>query len=502
MAQRYRVLLVYPPSRTQLHGSCPVGPLALAAVLERAGHEVHVLDANAARRPLSSAGVATAAAKLRPDVVGITLLTPLAREAYRLASLLRCSGARLLAGGPHATLVPQEPLAHGFDAVVVGEGEPVVDAAVRALMGDMALKDVPSLTYRDGDGALRATPRCPPPVDLDALPFPARHLVDPDHYDGTEPTDTLFSSRGCSARCTYCAGGLFGKRFRFRSAASVLTEMREVHELRGTPHFHFADDAMSMSRARMREICLAIRDAKLPITWSMMTRIDGVDEEMLRLAADSGCTRIDYGVESGSRATLRRIRKPHTPEMVRRIVPLTASLGIKPNVFFILGFPWEDVAAIEETRALMEELVPYVAKFHPAIGSVLIPFPGTEIYETYKDVYGFGAWWLGDERNFDVPTPRTHAYYEQVAFRSGAVLDADFFRYSPDVRRKIVDVFGFMYAQNLRSRRAVMRTAHQLAFSVSAALAPRWPRFERTLFSQFGRRAGPGTSRDGARVRC
>ena len=62
----------------------------------------------------------------------------------------------------------------------------------------------------------------------------------------------------------------------------------------------------------------------------------------------------------------------------------------------------------------------------------LIPFPGTEIYERYKDEYGFAEWWLGDERNFDAPQCGRHAFYQVLMYRMGVVLDADFFRYPPE----------------------------------------------------------------------
>lgn len=486
-APRRKVLLVYPPSRTQLHHACPVGLLMLGAVLEKAGFEVLLLDANAVERRLTSEEVAEEARRLRPDVIGMTLLTPLAREAYRLAGMLRGSGARLLAGGPHATLVPEEPLGYGFDAVAVGEGEPVIEGAVRALLGEQLRETVPGLVWRDAGGGVQRTAPAPLPQDLDALPFPARHLARAEDYQPLAVEATVFSSRGCTARCAYCAGGLFGKRFRFRSAKNVLDEVLQVHRTHGTRHIHFCDDAMSLDRKRLRQICEGLIDAGRPVTWSMMTRIDGVDEELLRLAARAGCIRVDYGVESGSPRTLRAIHKPHTLEMARRIIPLTRAAGITPCVFFIVGFPWEDVAAIEETRAHMEELAPCVGEFHPAVGTVLIPFPGTEIYEKYKDQHGFAGWWLGEDRNFEVPRPGTHAYYEYVAFRNGAILDADFFHYPPEVRAKLVEVFEFMYFWNLRSRGAVSRLVHRLAFSASLGLSRRWPRAERWIFWMLGR---------------
>jgi len=129
-----KVLLIYPPSRTQSHDSCPMALTMLAAVLEGAGYGVHLLDANATCRRLTTAQIVDEAARIRPDIIGVTLLTPLVKEAYRLASSLRSRGAKLIAGGPHATLLPEEPLAHEFDGVVVGEGEPTIVEAIEATL--------------------------------------------------------------------------------------------------------------------------------------------------------------------------------------------------------------------------------------------------------------------------------------------------------------------------------------------------------------------------------
>ena len=478
-----RVLLIYPPSRTQTHESCPSSLTMLGAVLEQAGHQVQLVDANAVARRCDAEQVARIADELKPDVIGMTLVTPLVREAYRLASRLRRTGAKLLAGGPHATLLPEEPLAHGFDAAVVGEGEPTIDEAVRALMGSIPMDGVAGWAYRDEAGRPHRTAARPPVADLDALPQPARHLVDPADYGGTNNLQlhgNLFSSRGCPAKCSYCSGSLFGRRFRFRSAASMLDEICTVHALHGTPHFHFMDDAMSANRERMLEICRGLEARRLGVTWSMMTRVDFVDEEMLTAACRAGCTQIDFGVESGHPETLKRIHKPHTVPMVRRVVRMSAALGIKPTVFFILGFPWDTLQSIDETLRLMQELSPHVACFHPALASILIPFPGTEIYEKYKDQYGFGEWWLRSD-NYDAPGPQ-HAHFETQLFTRGAVLDADFFGYSPEVRRKIYEVFAFMWRHNLSRRPRSEQLTAKLLFESSRRLHAISPAVERGAF--------------------
>lgn len=484
-ASTARILLIYPPSRTQTHANCPAGLTSVGAVLEKAGHQVRLLDANARCARKSVEEVAAVAADLDPDIIGVTLLTPMVKDAYRLAAALRGGRARLLAGGPHATLLPEEPLRHGFDAAVIGEGEPTAAEAVDALRGGRPMDGVRGIAYRTPDGQIRRTEPRPPVADLDGLPPPARHLVNPLDYGpphNPELHANLFSSRGCPARCTYCAGHLFGKRFRFRSAPSLIEEMCAIHRQYGTRHFYFMDDAMSMDRSRLQQFCDGLLERQLGFTWTMMTRIDAVNEEMLSLAARAGCVRIDYGIESGHPDTLKRIRKPHTVEMVRRVVPMTSAVGIEPCVFFILGFPWDTPESLQATWDLMIELAPHVA-FHPAVAGVLIPFPGTEIYETYKDRYGLQDWWLTDDRHYHGDSERPRPYFMSQLFPVGTVLDANFFQYSPAVRRKIVDIFRFMFLHRLQREQAVrshlktrlLLTLSERAFAVA-------PSFERVLF--------------------
>ncbi len=481
-----RVLLVYPPSRTQLHFQCPSGLLMLGAELENAGHEVFLLDANAALNRRNSEEIASIAEELKPDVIGMTILTPMVREAYRLAGLLKGTGARMLAGGPHATILPEEPLLHGFDATVVGEGEATITEAVQALMGYMPSEDVKGWVYLDSEGKPKHAPARALIADLDSLPLPARHLVDPSDYgpaDSTTLHSNIFSSRGCPARCTYCAGSLFGKKFRFRSAESVLDEIFHLNRTYGTTSFHFVDDAMTMDHKRIGLICEGLKRSGLNLTWSMMTRIDTVNDELLKLIAVAGCIRIDYGIESGHPETLRRIHKPHTVETVRKLVPLTASYGISSNVFFILGFPWEDTASLEETHNLMKELKPYVECFHPAIASILIPFPGTEIYESYKDKYLLENWWLSEERNYDAPKPGLHSYFHNRIFPLGAVLDADFFHYPESVKTKIYDIFRFMHLHEQGKRGLVYRLIQGILLDFSKILDRLSPDLERRAFA-------------------
>ncbi|MFO0567392.1 MAG: radical SAM protein [Polyangiaceae bacterium] len=205
-------------------------------------------------------------------------------------------------------------------------------------------------------------------------------------------------------------------------------------------------------------------------------------EALLVTLRRAGCVQIDYGIESGHPETLKRIHKPHDVARARHIVEATAAAGIRAYVFFILGFPWDTVRSIDETQRLMAELAPYVARFHPAIASILIPFPGTEIYELYKDQFGLEDWWLSHARSFDAPDRRRHAHYQTQLFSRGAVLDADFFHYSPEVRRKIEDVFEFMWLHDLRRSSRPARLAKRVLFQASRALHGLSPALEQRAF--------------------
>lgn len=454
--KKSKILFIYPPSKTQYHQSFPMGLLYLTSVLETAGYIVDLLDANASNNKMNSSQIVKYVETNKPDLIGMTLLTPMIKEAYRLAGELKKMNVPLLAGGPHSTLVPKEPLYHGFDAAVIGEGENVIEIAVEALLGLRPKEKVPGWMYLDTKGNICFTEPREFIKNLDDLPLPSRHRVVPEWY-GMSHTgllhSNLFSSRGCPAHCSFCSGHLFGKKFRFRSAKSMLDEIQHLYETYGTSEFHFVDDAMTLHRKRLIDFCEGLKHRNMQIKWTVMTRIDAVNEKFLEILANAGCKQINYGVESGHPETLKRINKPHTVQMVKDVIPMTAKMGIRPAVFFILGFPWEDIAALDNTLQLMQGIAPYVSSFHPAVASILIPFPGTEIYETYKDEYCFENWWLSEDQSYDQLVNHRGSYFESKVFRLGNILKANFFNYSNEVKAKIIEIFRYMHFHNLSQKR-------------------------------------------------
>lgn len=485
----YRILLIYPPSHTQQHNSCPMGIQMIAAVLENAGYQVSVIDANASKKRRNIEEIVQIAQKLKPDIIGMTLLTPIVREAYILLSQLKSTNAKFIAGGPHAAILPEEAINHGFDAVVLGEGEATIEEAVKALLGQIPKDDVLGWVYKNNRGLPIYTKQRPLIENLDSLPLPARHLINPkDYTDGKNRSihGNIFSSRGCPARCAFCSGGLFGRKFRFRSAQNILDEILYLYKTYNTQNFFFVDDAMTVDKKRVKQLCDKLIEYNLPITWSVMTRIDTIDEELLTLLTKAGCTQINLGVESGDPETLRKIHKPHTVEMVQKTIPMIAKFKIKPVVFFIFGFPWDDMKSTENTSHLMQEISPYV-EFHPAIASILIPFPGTEIYEKYKNEYHFENWWLKKDKTHSSATNSKRSYFDTELFSTGNMLDFDFFHYSNEMKQKIQDLFMFMYIHNNKKYPYPMRYIFIGMVNFSKRLCTFSPKLECLFFTPIMR---------------
>ncbi|MDP2873001.1 MAG: radical SAM protein, partial [Bacillota bacterium] len=381
-----RVLLADPPAM-MLDASGltrQVEPLGLAYVASAlaAEHDVRLLlpDTRSYTGPDPWAEIASAVAGEAPDVVGITVVTAALPAAARLVELVRGldRDVRVVLGGAHPTADPLGALnATGADFAVIGEGEDAINELLRALSGGPAasLAGIRGLAWRAPDGLAHANPRRPPIADLDRLARPMRdRLVWPEDI---EPPfyQAMLSSRGCNSSCLYCASGLMGRGLRLRSVAGVLDEIAALRSEYGVSHAFFQDSVFTGNRARTLDLCTALaRDVE--ITFDCQTRVDCLDPELLPVMAEGGCRHIMLGIESGDEETLRRIGKPgrltRTPEVAKQI----RRAGIRSTGFFMIGWPWDDAARIQQT-----------ADFACSIGLDAVflfsvtPLPGTRLWE-------------------------------------------------------------------------------------------------------------------------
>ena len=360
-----------------------LGLAYLAAVAERAGHEVRILDE---ARGLSRDVIVEAGRTFMPDVVGITATTLTFDNAVKTAGLLRdvLPEATFVAGGPHPTAVPEQAAAETvFDGVVLGEGEETFVELLAHLAGEGQTRpdDIPGLAFRR-NGQVVVTPPRARIEDLDTIPFPARHLLSPlAVYRPTPasyrrlPLAHIMTSRGCPSRCNFCDRAIFGEKYRARSADNVLAEIEEVVGKHGAREIRFFDDTFTINRKRLERICAGLEAFRPRLPWTCLTKVSSVDYDMLRMMRKAGCWQVLYGLESGDDRVLETLGKRTTVAQNRQAVLWARQAGLRVRCDFLVGSPAETAESLRNTLDFAKELPIDFAHFNK-----FIPFPGTTFY--------------------------------------------------------------------------------------------------------------------------
>jgi len=283
-----------------------------------------------------------------------------------------------LAGGPHASAVPQEVLRAGFDLCAVGEGEETLPAALLALDRGEDVRAVPGLAWLE-EGVLRRSSRAPPVV-LDAHPplAPRAGRIGP-----------IELSRGCAWACRFCQTPfLFRARFRHRSLREVRRWIRfqaglAARDLRFlTPSaLSFGADGDGCELGAIEALLAGAREEAGPDrriffgSFPSELRPEHVSSEALALIRRYCDNRtLIVGAQSGSERLLAEMGRGHGVEPVRRAVALALEAGFLPSVDLIFGLPGETAGDRVDTRLLAEELAGRGARVH---AHTFMPLPGT-----------------------------------------------------------------------------------------------------------------------------
>lgn len=366
----------------------PLGVMSIAAAARQRGHgDVHILDMKV--EGWTPARALEALMALGPDVVGLSAMTYEAGCLHELARLVRerLPAVRIVAGGPHPSVADGDVLAdRNVDFVVRGEGEHTFAELLDGLEeGRTDWEGCRGLSWRDGEGALRREPDRAPPDPLDDLPFPAWDLIDHAKYHNVprggviyahREFATMFSSRACPWRCTYCHNS-YGKTFRARSAEHVLAEIDVLVRVHGVKELVFMDDIFNFEPERAKAIARGLieRDYGLKLTFPNGFRGDILDEELVLLLKQAGMYRCMVAVESAVPRIQKVMKKNLKIDKVERIVDFIARQGVMVHGAFMLGFP-------SETEDEMRATVDWAARssFHTAAFFRVIPFKGTELF--------------------------------------------------------------------------------------------------------------------------
>jgi len=378
-----KVTLINPPQNTR-YPQPPLGLALIAAILEKQGYAVTLLDANAAGlTPEETAKAVTA----DTDIAGITAMTPTIGTALGIAHHLKehNPGFTIVLGGPHATLLPEETLkaAPDIDIVVRGEADETVVELMQAFENKEPSKGIPGVSYIKDGKAVHNAARARE-TDMDSLPIPAFHLLPWQKYQPHPPHGrympfgAMVTSRGCPYRCAYCSKPVFGSRFRAQSAERVVAEMSYLREKFGVREIAFYDDSFTIDKKRVHAIADKILEKGLKIAWTCETRVNLVDKELLRHMKQAGCYAVAYGIETASPEIMKTLQKDITLEQVEKAVQAHKETGLQVIGYFMLGSPGETPETIRQTINYAKKLKVDFAQF-----SVTTPFPATELYDIY-----------------------------------------------------------------------------------------------------------------------
>jgi len=364
-------------------GSClpSLGLAYIAAVLEKAGHKVKILDCTAEKVSLDIAGDKLEQIKqnIIPDFIGLTATTPIFPNALKVAKICRnlFPKAKIVFGGVHPTVRPDEALSYDFvDYVVRDEGE---ETMLELVSGKKPLS-ILGLSYKSKGKIIHNKLR-PLIKDINKIPIPAYHLLPMSKYYPALgsykrlPAMSIFATRGCPGRCTFCHRAFRGV-VRARSARSIANEIKTLQKEYGIKEVAFYDDTFTLFKKVVLEFCNILIKEKIGIAWSCFTRADFIDEEMLRGMRKAGCHLILFGVESADEQILKNINKRISLEQVKKVVKLAKKIGVETRASFMIGNPGETEETIKKTVQFAIKLDPDEIQFN-----ITTVYPGTEMFD-------------------------------------------------------------------------------------------------------------------------
>ncbi len=350
------------PYLTNPDAQAPLGLLYVAAHARAAGFEVDY-------RNLSTCPDLRAAEIPEAEIYGVTGTALDLPRVHDLALELkkRAPKSKVVLGGP-ITLSERWIDRRNIDTLVIGEGEKVFTDLLR---------EWPCI--RPSYVAARIE-------DLDSLPFPARDLLG-GHLGGDvfaarkrfygEQSTVISTSRGCPCICTFCASPkIWGRHIVYRSAASVISEMRQVTRDFGVRQFRFSDDNLTCDQRKLADLCAFLKGKE--IAWRASIRVLPNSVEMFRTMKAAGCAEVCFGIESGDPDVLKALKKGASVRDNRAAIVNAHEAGLIVRILFMTGVPGESRHTVNRNIEFFETMKGY---YDTIALTNFTPLPGCAIAE-------------------------------------------------------------------------------------------------------------------------
>lgn len=382
-----KVLFVNPPqtaSKYKFMGviAPPLGIAYMAGVLQENNIDVEILDASA--EDMDFKDIEKELLKRKPDLVALTALTPTIGRALETAQVVKetLPDSIVVMGGYHPTFNFIETLEdENVDIVIRGEGEYIMLNLVQALENQSSLHDVKGIVFEDKNSKeIVVNPEAPLIQDLDELPFPALNLLPMKKYrllDMDTHMTTMITTRGCPMQCSFCSSAaMHGKKIRERSVENIVDEIEYLKTNYDIDTIAFMDDTFTLKKRKVMAICDEILKRNIEIMWGCTSRVDTLDEKLLKKMKEAGCITIFIGVESADQQQLDNMCKNTTIAKIENAFKIAHKLKIRTIASVALGMPGD-------TKEIMNKTVKFVHKLKPnyAIYSLATPYPGTRFYK-------------------------------------------------------------------------------------------------------------------------
>lgn len=423
------ILLIHPKLERSYFAEIRLPPLGLAylaGALREAGYNrVRLLDANLSKDP--RVDIDEALTLDPPDIVGLSLTTPLFKTALDLSRTIKARRpqTRIIFGGVHPTLFPGDVAGQeSVDYAVFGEGERTIVELVRTVEQGSEPGGIPGVAFRQ-NGRVVVNSGRPLIADLDDLPLPAYDLLPIRRYSNPQashaPLGMMLTSRGCPFQCIFCDNHVvLGKKYRAYSAPRMIEELRILVHRFGVKEIMFKESDFALDRERVHTFCeLLLREPK-KVFWSCNGHIGKMDSALLREMRRAGCRLIQYGVESGEQRVLDTLKKGITIAQVVETFRLTRQAGIRTVANIMIGNPGDTRESIARTIGLAKSVKADFANIQ-----FCAPFPGTELHRLAVQ----NGWLLPDRDPLrlrtdscsmnatDIPTPELEGMLKR-AYRS------------------------------------------------------------------------------------
>jgi anaerobic magnesium-protoporphyrin IX monomethyl ester cyclase len=390
--------------KTIMKPYAPLGPMSLSSFLKREGVDVHLHDTTFTDLD----DYRSLVERVKPRVVGISsncISRPYARQ---MAGIAKRAGAFVVAGGPDPISYTEDYFAAGVDVIGAGEGEETLlellsvtssrsDLSTLVESGD--LDRVDGLVFQREGKNVYTTAR-KKIKELDELPWPDRDAISLEPYMETwrkyhgYSSLSLITQRGCPFKCAWCSSSVYGRSFRQRSPENVVDEMLYLRERFNPDMLWVADDVLSVNKKWIWKWVEQIEARGARIPYECLSRVDLVDEEMLKGLADSGAHRIWYGAESGAQHVLDAMHKGTKIEEIRQACRWSKEAGIEVGLFIMLGYPSETRDDVLATLRLLKDIDPEIFGI-----AVAYPMKGTDFYSEVSDLLKPDIQWTQTNEN-------------------------------------------------------------------------------------------------------